>query len=191
MIELLVLIAVVVLVIVAVRLGRQDDAPIFTDRITATTSERAGGLSEGLVFARQHAEQIGDTEAVQAIDNGTYKELLEHRAAARESKIAPGIEIYQYSIAGINYRKGIATYLGRSTGYIKPEPTNRHDPNAIAVYADDGHHLGYIPATDTYEVHALRLHFPIPVSVDIEECCDDDDRRFFVGEVSFQVKTKK
>ena len=184
MIELLVFVAVVVIVIVAVRLGMQDDAP-------STTSDwRAGGLSDGLVFARQHAEQTGDTEAVQAIDNGTYKELLERRAAARESKIAPGIEIYQYPIAGINYRKGIAAYLGRSTGYIKPEPTNRHDPNAIAVYADDGNHLGYIPATDTYEVHSLRLRYPIHVSIEIEDCYDVDGRRFYVGEVSFQVKTK-
>ena len=184
MIELLALVFVIVIVVVAVRLGRQDDAP------SAPTSHRADGLSDGLAFARQHAEQIGDTEAVQAIDNGTYKELLEHRAADRELKIAPGIEIYQYSIAGINYRKGIAAYLGSSTGYIKPEPTNRHDPNAIAVYAEDGHHLGYIPATDTYEVHSLRLHYPITVSIDIKECYDADDRRFYVGEVSFQVKTK-
>lgn len=150
-----------------------------------------GGLPAGLAMVRQRAEQQGDTEAVQAIDNGTYKELLEQRAAARESKIAPGIEIYQYSIAGINYRKGIAAYLGRSTGYIKPEPTNRHDPNAIAIYSSDHHHLGYIPATDTYEVHSLRLRFPIPVSVNIEECYDyDESRRFFVGSVTFLVKRK-
>lgn len=191
MIELLVFVAVVVLVIVAIRLGRQDDTPSYHTSQSSPTPRRAGGLSDGLAFARQHAEQVGDTEAVQAIDNGTYKELLERRATARESKIAPGIEIYQYSIAGINYRKGIAAYLGRSTGYIKPEPTNRYDPNAIAVYADDGHHLGYIPATDTYEVHSLHLRFPIPVSVDIEECYDDDGRRFFVGEVTIKVQTKK
>ena len=191
MIELLVFVAVVVLVIVAIRLGRQDDTPSYHTSQSSPTPRRAGGISDGLAFARQHAEQVGDTEAVQAIDNGTYKELLERRATARESKIAPGIDIYQYSIAGINYRKDIAAYLGRSTGYIKPEPTNRHDPNAIAVYADDGHHLGYIPATDTYEVHSLRLRFPIPVSVDIEECYDDDGRRFFVGEVTIKVQTKK
>lgn len=181
MIELLVFVGVIILVVVAIKLGKQDNAP----------AARPSGLPDGLKMARRRAVESGDTEAVQAIDNGTYKDLLEHRAAARESKIAPGIEIYQYSIAGINYRKGIAAYLGRSTGYIKPEPTNRHDPNAIAVYADDGHHLGYIPATDTYEVHSLRLRLPIPVSVDIEECYDDDDRLFYVGEVSFQVKTKK
>ena len=182
MIELLVFVGVIILVMVAIKLGKQDNAP----------AARPSGLPDGLKMARQRAEQQGDTEAVQAIDNGTYKELLERRAAARESKIAPGIEIYQYSIAGINYRKGIATYLGRSTGYIKPEPTNRHDPNAIAVYADDGNHLGYIPATDTYEVHSLRLRFPIPVSVEIEECYDDtNSRTFYVGTITLKIKITK
>ena len=181
MIELLVFVGVIILVMVAIKLGKQDNAP----------AARPSGLPDGLKMARQRAIESGDTEAVQAIDNGTYKELLERRAAARESKIAPGIEIYQYSIAGINYRKGIATYLGRSTGYIKPEPTNSHDPNAIAVYADDSHHLGYIPADETDDVRALRLRFPIPVALDIEECYDDDGRRFFVGEVSIKIQTKK
>ncbi len=181
MLELLAIIAIIIIVVVAIKFGKQDNAP----------SARPSGLPAGLVMARQRAEQQGDTEAVQAIDNGTYKELLERRASKRVTPLPPGVEIYQYSIAGINYRKGIAAYLGRSTGYIKPEPTNRHDPNAIAVYADDGHHLGYIPATDTYEVHSLRLRFPIPVSVDIEECYDDDDRRFYVGEVTIKVQTKK
>ena len=180
MIELLVFVGVIIQVVVAIKLGRQDNAP----------AARPSGLPDGLKMARRRAVESGDTEAVQAIDCGTYKELLERRAAKRVQTITADDEIYSYSIAGINYRKGIAAYLGRSTGYIKPEPTNRHDPNAIAVYADDGHHLGYIPATDTYEVHSLRLRFPIPVSVDIEECYDADDRRFYVGEVFFQVKTK-
>ena len=156
-----------------------------------TTISGGSGLPAGLAMARQRAEQNGDTEAVQAIDNGTYKELLERRATARESKIAQGIEIYSYNIAGINYRKGIATFVGKSVGHLKPEPSNKYDPNAIAVYSEGGHHLGYIPATDTYEVYSLHLRFPIPVSVDIEECYDDDDRRFYVGEVTIQVQTKK
>ena len=170
----------IVVIIVKVFRSKPDD-----------TQRNSGSLPAGLVMARQRAEQQGDTEAVQAIDNGTYKELLEQRAADRELRIAPGIEIYQYSIAGINYRKGIAAYLGRSTGYIKPEPTNRYDPNAIAVYADDGHHIGYIPADETDDVRALRLRFPIPVALDIEECYDDEGRRFFVGEVSIKIQTKK
>lgn len=182
MIGFLVFIVVAVLVIVAINFGMKDNAP---------TSQRASGLSEGLAFARQHAEQIGDTEVVQAIDNGTYKELLEHRAAKRQQTIPQDYATYQYDIAGINFRRGIADYVGKSTGYLKQQPTNRHDPNAIAIYASDGHHLGYIREYETDEVRSLRLRFPIPVSVDIEECYDyDQSRRFFVGSVTILVRHK-
>ena len=181
MIELLVFVGVIILVMVAIKLGKQDNAP----------AAHPSGLPDGLKMARQRAIESGDTEAMQAIDNGTYKELLEQRATKRQASISSDIISYPYNIAGINFRRGISNYVGLSTGRLQPEPTNKYDPNAIAVYAEDGHHLGYIPATDTYEVHSLRLRFPIPVSVDIEECYDADDRRFYVGEVSFQVKTKK
>jgi hypothetical protein len=140
-------------------------------------------------MARQRALQRGDTEAVQAIDNGTYKELLEQRAAERATTIPSVVDIYQYNIAGINFRRGIATYFGHSVGSLKPQPHNQHDPNAIAVYSTDGHHLGFIPADETDDVRALRLRFPIPVSVDIEECYDDaEDRTYFVGTVTIQVQ---
>lgn len=176
MLELLLFIAVIIIVVVAIKLGKQDNVP----------AARPSGLPDGLKMARQRAEQQGDTEAVQAIDNGTYKELLEQRASKRQASEPDGVEYCTFDIAGINYRKGISGYIGQSTGYLKPQPTNRHDPNAIAIYADDGHHLGYIPATDTYEVHSLRLRYPIPVSVDIEECYDADDRRFYVGSVTIK-----
>ena len=181
MIEFLVFIAVIVLVVVAIKLGKQDNAP----------AARPSGLPDGLKMARQRAIESGDTEAVQAIDNGTYKELLEQRAYKRQSSIPSDVDIVTYDIAGINFRKGIADYVGDSIGYLKPQPTNRHDPNAIAIYADDGHHLGYIPAYETDDVRALRLRFPIPVEVNIEECYDyDEDRRFFVGTVTIKYKTK-
>ena len=154
--------------------------------------EHVGSLPAGLAMARQRAEQQGDTEAVQAIDNGTYKELMEQRAASRESAISPDIDILQYSIAGINFRKGVKNYVGRFEGYIKPQPSNRYDPNAIAVYAQDGHHLGYIPATDTYEVHDLHLRFPAQAAIDIEECYDNtEDRTFYVGTVTLKIKITK
>ena len=154
--------------------------------------ERVGGLPAGLAMARQRAEQQGDTEAVQAIDNGTYKELMDQRAAKREAVVAPDIDILQYSIAGINFRKGVKNYVGRFEGYIKSQPSNRYDPNAIAVYAQDGHHLGYIPATDTYEVHDLHLRFPAHAAIDIEECYDNtEDRTFYVGTVTLKIKIRK
>ena len=150
-----------------------------------------GGLPAGLAMARERAEQQGDAEAVQAIDNGTYKELLEQRSAKRKDSVAPDIETYSYNIAGINFRRGIEDYVGQTTGYLKPQPTNRHDPNAIAIYSSDHHHLGYIPSYETDEVRSLRLRFPIPVSVYIEECYDsDEDRRFFVGSITIMRKKK-
>jgi len=153
------------------------------------TPARFGSYPDGIEFVRQRAEKAGDTEALQAIANGTYKELLEKRAAERQH--ASGIEYRTYDIAGINYRRGIANYVGQSTGYLKPQPTNSHDPNAIAIYSDDDHHLGYIRANDTADVRALRLRFPIPVSVDIDECYDyDENRRFLVGKVTIKYKKK-
>lgn len=181
MIGFLVFIVVAVLVIVTISVGIKDYVP---------TSQRAGGLSEGLAFVRHHAEQIGDTEAVQAIDNGTYKELLDRRATKRQQTIPQDYTAYQYDIAGINYRRGIADYVGKCTGYLKQQPTNRHDPNAIAIYSSDHHHLGYIREYETDEVRSLHISFPIPVSVDIEECYDyDESRRFFVGSVTILVKS--
>lgn len=181
MLELLLFIAVIIIVVVAIKLGKQDNAP----------AARPSGLPDGLKMARQRAIESGDTEAVQAIDNGTYKELLEQRASNRQASSPDGVEYCTFDIAGINYRKGISGYVGQSTGYIKPQPTNRHDPNAIAIYADDGHHLGYIREFETDDVRALRLRFPIPVSVYIEECYDDDEnRRFFVGQVTIKYKKK-
>ena len=156
---------------------------------TLKPDEPSNKLPDGLAMARQRAEQQGDTEAVQAIDNGTYKELLEKRASERVTTLPPGVEIYQYNIAGINFRRGIAAYVGNSVGCLKPQPHNQYDPNAIAVYSTDGHHIGFIPADETEDVRALRLRFPIPVSVYIEECYDDtEDRTYFVGTVTIQVQ---
>lgn len=101
------------------------------------------------------------------------------------------IDSLQYNIAGINFRQGVSNYVGSINGYIQPQPSNRYDPNAIAVYSEDGHHLGYIPATETYEVHSLHLSFPAPVAIDIEECYDDSNsRNFYVGTVTLKINTK-
>lgn len=163
---------------------------VFRKRNAASSAKPS--LPDGIRMVRQRAVESSDTEAVQAIDNGTYKELLDKRAAKREAVVAPDIDILQYSIAGINFRKGIRDYVGHSECYIKPQPSNRYDPNAIAVYSEDGHHLGYIPATDTYEVHDLHLRFPAQAAIDIEECYDDyESRTFYVGTVTLKIKNTK
>ena len=174
------LISIAVVVILAI---------VFRKRNDAATAPRPSALPEGIRMVRQRAEESCDTEAVRAIDNGTYKQLMEQRAAKRLAD--SDIDYMTLNIAGINYRRNIAHYVGDSTGCLKPEPTNRHDPNAIAIYADDGHHLGYVPAFETDSVRALHLRFPIPVSVYIEECYESDsNRRFFVGQVTIKYKKK-
>ena len=173
-----ILISIAVVVILAV---------VFRKRNAASSAKPS--LPDGMMMVRQRAVESGDTEAVQAIDNGTYKQLLEQRAAKRLAD--SDIDYMTFSIAGINYRRGIAHYVGQFTGCLQPEPSNRHDPNAIAIYAADGHHLGYVPAFETDSVRALYLRFPIPVYVSIEECYDSDDsRRFFVGQVTIKYKKK-
>ena len=47
------------------------------------------------------------------------------------------------------------------TAELRPEPNNRHDPNAIAVLIQ-GHTVGYIPATETDPWH--RAIAPIHAS---------------------------
>ena len=110
--------------------------------------------------------------------------------------------------------KGTSAYYGTGV-YVEPQyfvgsslydPVSRKAPTAAVIRERVGHMVGRVDeflnetdrsvldrmtATDTYEVHSLRLMFPIPVSVDIEECYDDDDRRFYVGEVTIKVQTKK
>lgn len=42
------------------------------------------------------------------------------------------------------YRKEFKNFA-----YLKPEPNNQADPNAIAIYLKDGSHIGYVPKEDT------------------------------------------
>ena len=59
---------------------------------------------------------------------------------------------YHTKIAGVQFRCSPSD-VGGFMGYIQHEPTNPHDPNAIAIYRNDGKHLGYIPKDET---NALR-----------------------------------
>lgn len=52
-----------------------------------------------------------------------------------------------YRIAGITYRCQPSD-VGGFFGTVEPQPDNPHDPKALAIYRDDGKHLGYIPAAD-------------------------------------------
>ena len=136
-----------------------------------------------LAEVKRQAEEHNDQDTIQAVLNMTYDgPMPEQKPDGSYTSIY--VAYLRYNIAGINYRKNVKDYVGKFKGYIQPEPTNQYDPNAIAVYAEDGHHLGYIPEAETYEIRELGLPFPIEFLGEIEECYDyDRQRNFYVGHI--------
>ena len=143
-----------------------------------------------LAEVKRQAEEHNDKYTIQAVLNNTYNgPMPELKPDGSYTSIY--VTYLRYKIAGINHRKRISDYVGKSKGYIQPEPKNKFDPNAIAIYAEDGHHLGYIPQAETQEVRDLGLTFPIDVYCEIEEDYDyDDSRRFFVGYILIEQPEK-
>lgn len=127
-----------------------------------------------LAEVKRQAEDAGDSATVQSVIDMKYKGEF-----PIEKPDGSYTSIYSYtlsySIAGINYRKNIGHYIGGFFGYIKPEPTNAYDPNAIAIYHNDGNHLGYIPANLTSAVRQNCKTFPYPCFGSIESFIDDND----------------
>ena len=165
--------------------------------IIAATFKHGGKLQpkhnslymERMRDAKKLAEERGDVEALQAIKEDRYDELLQNRELARRASRMPDIYIEDYNIAGINFRKGIKDYVGKFEGYLMPEPDNKHDRNAIAIHHRDGKHLGYIPAGCTDHIRGLNYRFPIAIYGDIEEDYDYDERRkYYRGTIYLTVK---
>ena len=146
--------------------------------------------------AIRQAKEAFDFDTQIAIVKGTYTgPLPEHIAFDKWTDLYP--ELYHTKIAGINFRKDI-----RNLAYIYfdailiPEPTNKHDKNAIKiVHAEDGRLLGYIPADETGDVRKwVNNQFPYPCRAFIDECEEWDDvrereRSFLVGEINIQRPT--
>lgn len=152
---------------------------------SASAPRHSVEYQERMAFAKQRAEQIGDTEALQAIAEDRYDELVQQRARKKQATTMPTKQecavvaaAHGFNIAGINYRKNIARYLGDFEGYLVPEPSNQFDKNAIAIFHNDGHHLGYIPADSTDNVRYLRLKFPIAIHGEISGDYDGSHRYF-------------
>ena len=142
-----------------------------------------------LAEVMRQAEARGDNDTVQAVKNMTYSGPLPKQRP--DGSFSCVYELQDYNIAGINYREGIAAYIGDFYGYLQPDPNNEHDPNAIAVYAQDGHHLGFIPAGCTDFIHSLGKPFPMPVTGTIEQEHDElEHRDYFVGTVYFYTLKK-
>ena len=141
-----------------------------------------------LMEVKRQAEERGDEDTVNAVLNMSYNgplpELLPDGSYTSLYE-----EELSFNIAGINYREGIAAYVGKFDGYLQPDTKNEYDPNAIAVYHSDGHHLGFIPAYETQEVRELNLPFPIAVTGIIEQKHNDaENHDYFQGVVYVDVK---
>lgn len=128
------------------------------------------------------ANIVGDKFVADAINAGTYNgPLPEKRDDGGWLSIFDNLRILK--IAGINYRSGIARYVGRVECALVPEPDNEYDPNAIKVIAEDRHYLGYIPTDQTDFVRSLTANeFPYRCTAFIDEREDElDGHKFFIG----------
>lgn len=193
MLGLLLFISFVLVVVVAIKIGKQDNSTTATTK-TAQTQENAPQRGwQYMAYIGEvlrQAKERGDAETVQAATNLTYEGTMPQRKpdGTFTSIYNP---VWDFNIAGINFRKGIKKYIGDFFGYIQPEPTNEYDPDAIAIYHSDGHHLGYIPADFTDDIRDLELPFPLKVFGWIEEDYDEDERRhYFRGTIYLEIEDK-
>lgn len=137
--------------------------------------------------AREQAKAVGDEKTVQQTLDMTYEGPLPlEKPDGTYTSIYNTIETFD--IAGINFRTNIDKYVGDWMGYLDPEPTNKYDPNAIAIFHQYGHHLGYIPGVSTEHVRSLFSTFPVRCWGSIERCMDTTTNRpFFVGMIYVEV----
>lgn len=182
--ELLIGIAVIIIVIVAIKLGKQDDSPSF-QKIPKSDAQIM--YENKLDIVKRQAKERGDDDTVNAVLNMAYDgPLPKQKPDGSYTNIYN--QLWDFNLAGLNYRKNISDYVGDFAGYLKPEPTNEYDPDAVAVYHSDGHHVGYIPQNCTDDIRDLGLPFPIAVFGNIEQEYDyDQHRNYFRGTVYLEI----
>ena len=185
--ELLIGIAVIIIVVVAIKLGKQDKSSTAPVQPSQDKPQRGWQYMYLIGEVKRQAEERGDTETLQQALDLTYNGTMPH---TKPDNTFTSIynHVWDFNIAGINFRKGIKKYVGPFFGYLQPEPTNEYDPDAIAIYHSDGHHLGYIPQNMTDDIRDCGLPFTIQVWGDIEEDYDYDEKRhFFRGTVWMEI----
>ena len=140
-----------------------------------------------IMEVKRQAEERGDTDTVNAVLAMTYTGAMPMQKPDGSYTCIYN-PLWDFNLAGVNYRKNMRDYVGVFEGYIQPEPDNEYDPYAIAVYHTDGHHLGYIPHDYTDDIRELKLPFPIAVFGKIEECYDREQKRnYFKGVVYLEI----
>lgn len=189
--ELIILLFIALIVFVVVFIAKSfksaPDAPQTAPNQTHEELIKNANYLMSLMEVKRQAEERGDEDTVNAVLNMTYNGTMPKRKpdGTYTSIYNP---VWDYNISGINYRNGIKKYVGEFFGYLQPEPTNEYDPEAIAIYHSDGHHLGYIPQNCTQDIHALDLPFPIAIFGEIEEGYDyEENRNYFKGTVYLEI----
>ena len=154
--------------------AKQDDDELLAD------VNRLLAIAEVIRQAKEHGD---DETCKKCLANKYDGELPVQKADGTWTDIYT--KSLSFSIAGINFRKGIREKIGDLDILLVPDPNNEYDPNAIKIMSSDGTHLGYVPASMTEEVRTFTSSaFPYHGTATITEKTDDDDdtRTFFVGE---------
>ena len=180
----IILLVSVIGIIAAVAMSSNDSTQVTTDQPSEPehTEPKVQYTPEQLLLLGEvlrQAKERNDQRTIEQVNSLTYRGPLP--VQKQDGSYTSYRYVRMYSIAGINKRRGIKPYIGKFCGYIKPEPSNKFDPNAIAVYHEDGKHLGYIPAAETDGVRRLGQDFPMFCWGEIIQVWGD--HKFFVGDL--------
>ena len=92
-----------------------------------------------------------------------------------------------FSIAGINKRGLTDDDLGDYEGEVRCDYDNEYDDYALAVYTDEGKHVGFIPRGNVSLFERIdRAGGSVPCELWIEQG-EDDDRTFYYGRVIIRL----
>ena len=146
--------------------------------------ERFAAMAE---LSRQ-AKEYGDMDTYRAINEMRYEGEL-------PKKLPDGSweDVYanrlRFKIAGINYREGIGDLVGKSKGYVIPDPQNEFDPNALKIVTVGNVHVGFIPKDKTEDFRQFVMNkFPADVTIYISRFEDGDEEERFSGTVFVEKK---
>lgn len=154
------------------------------EEITSALTPEPAPLTWEQEELKRQSLAVFDMATFFAIENRTYNgPLPEHIAGHHYTDMYPNI--YVFSVAGINKRKGIRKYAGMHFNcQLIPDPGNRYDKNAIKVlHAEDDIHLGFVPADETDSLREfLQGQIPATALIKIVEREDYDDYNERTGE---------
>lgn len=93
-----------------------------------------------------------------------------------------------FSIVGINKRGLTDDDLGDYEGEVRCDYDNEYDDYALAVYTDEGKHVGFIPRGNVSLFERIdRAGGSVPCELWIEQGEDDDGRTFYYGRVIIRL----